>query len=61
VWPLTSQEIDTQMNKRKAIGKFNYSLQMLDLDVDRKEWSEELERKRKIESGELTAAAPGHH
>ncbi len=34
---------------------------MLDLDVDRKEWSEELERKRKIESGELTAAAPGHH
>ncbi len=47
IWPLTSDEIKRQMDKRAALGKFNYSLSMLDLDVDRKEWAEELEKKRK--------------
>ena len=47
--------------KRAVLGKFNYSLQMLDLDQDEKEWAEELEKRRKIESGEIVQSAPGHH
>jgi hypothetical protein len=31
--------------KRQAIGKFVYGLSMLDLEEDRQEWAEELERR----------------
>jgi hypothetical protein len=34
---------------------------MLDLDVDRKEWAEELEKRRKIEKGEIVETGHGHH
>jgi hypothetical protein len=51
VYPLTSEEIRAQWFKRKALGKFNYSLSMLDLEQDRKEWSEELEKQRRVALG----------
>jgi hypothetical protein len=36
-----------------VLGKFNYSLAFLDLQQDREEWGEELEKQRKIASGEI--------
>lgn len=44
------------MLKRKAIGKFNYSLSFLDLEDDYKEWAEELKRR---EQG-IESPAPQH-
>jgi hypothetical protein len=61
VWPLTSEEIRRQWLKRQAIGKFNYSLSMLDLEEDRKEWAEELERQRKVALGLQAEQKPSHH
>ena len=61
VWPLTSEEIKKHWLKKQAIGKFNYSLAFLDLEEDRKEWAEELEKKRKIASGEIFPDAHSHH
>jgi hypothetical protein len=61
VWPLTSDEIRKHWLKREAIGKFNYSLTFLDLEQDRKEWAEELEKQRKIASGEIVAEGHAHH
>jgi len=49
VYPLTPQERRQQMLKRKAIGKFNYSLSYLDLDDDHKEWALELGRRERGE------------
>jgi hypothetical protein len=36
-------------------------LAFLDLEQDRKEWAEELERKRKIASGEIVPEGHSHH
>lgn len=51
VYPLTKDEIRRQWEKRKVIGKFNYSLSFLDLDEDRRDWAEELEKQRKVALG----------
>lgn len=59
--PLTKEEVERQWQKRQAIGKFNYSLDFLDLKEDKIEWEAELEKNRlpKPEStGEEVAA---HH
>ena len=40
------------MLKRKAIGKFNYSLSFLELEEDYKEWALELQAR---DRGEVTA------
>jgi hypothetical protein len=61
VWPLTSEEIRRQWFKRKALGKFNYSLSMLDLEQDRKEWAEELEKQRRIALGLEAPKTVAHH
>ena len=61
VWPLTSEEIRRQWLKRQAIGKFNYSLSMLDLEEDKKEWAEELERQRKVALGLQAEQKISHH
>jgi len=53
---LTPQERRQQMLKRKAIGKFNYSLSYLDLEDDHKEWALELQRR---ERGEVSP--PSQH
>jgi hypothetical protein len=45
------------MLKRKAIGKFNYSLSYLDLEDDHKEWAIELQRR---ERGETSSPALSH-
>lgn len=47
VYPLTSQEIRQQWLKKKAIGKFNYSLSFLELEEDHQEWALELQRRDK--------------
>ena len=60
VYPLTKEEVRKQWLKREALGKFNYSLSMLDLDVDRAEWAEELETQRKVALG-LQAFEKRHH
>jgi hypothetical protein len=39
------------MLKRKAIGKFNYSLSFLELEEDHKDWALELQKR---ERGEVT-------
>jgi len=44
------------MLKRKAIGKFNYSLSFLDLEDDHKEWALELQRRERGEA----SPAPSH-
>ena len=46
VRPLTSEEVERQFLKREAIGKFNYSLDFLDLKEDKIEWAAELEKNR---------------
>ncbi len=61
VYPLTKEEVKAQWLKRQAIGKFNYSLSMLDLELDKKEWAEEMERRRKIELGMEVPEKQGHH
>jgi hypothetical protein len=61
IWPLTREEIRMHWFKRKAIGKFNYSLGMLDLEEDRKEWAEELEKQRKIALGLEAPSTHAHH
>ncbi len=43
VYPLTKQEIKQQWLKRKAIGKFNYSLSFLELEEDYKDWAKVLQ------------------
>ena len=60
VYPLTKQEVRKHWLKREALGKFNYSLSMLDLDVDRAEWAQELETQRKVALG-LQAFEKRHH
>ena len=50
VYPLTPQERRQQMLKRKAIGKFNYSLSYLDLEEDHQEWAIELQRRERGET-----------
>ncbi len=61
MWPLTKEEIRRHWLKRQAIGKFNYSLAMLDLEEDRKEWAEELEKQRKIALGLAEPKKAEHH
>lgn len=61
VWPLTSEEIRKHWLKRQVLGKLNYSLGFLDLEQDRKEWAEELEKQRKIAAGELLPESNAHH
>jgi hypothetical protein len=47
---LTPAERKQQYLKKKAIGKYNYSLSFLDLEDDYKEWDE---YQKKKQSGEL--------
>jgi hypothetical protein len=61
VYPLTKEEIRKHWLKRQALGKFNYSLAMLDLDLDRKEWADELEKRRKSALGLEANPESGHH
>ena len=61
VWPLTSEEIRKHWLKRQVLGKLNYSLTFLDLEQDRQEWAEELEKHRKIAAGEIVADSHAHH
>jgi len=51
VYPLTKEEIMKQWGKRKIIGKFNYSLSFLDMEDDKKDWADELAKRRRIALG----------